>query len=166
MLWEEKHHDLVPGLGLIGLSWWLRWYRICLQCRRSEFNPWVGKIPWRREWIVTPVFLPWKIPWTEGPDGLPVPWLQRVRCDWATNTFTFFHLWLTLHLREQDSGPTRSGYWVEVIAMSSKSSFFRSNAMLSIMRWVKHIQMILLAEQTCAVKVKSMSHPGVYSLTW
>jgi len=22
------------------------------------FNPWVGKIPWRREWLLTPVFLP------------------------------------------------------------------------------------------------------------
>ena len=28
------------------------------QCRRSGFNPWVGKIPWRREWQPTPVFLP------------------------------------------------------------------------------------------------------------
>ena len=22
--------------------------KICLQCRRCRFNPWVGKIPWRR----------------------------------------------------------------------------------------------------------------------
>ena len=27
-----------------GLSWWLSWYRICLQCRRSGFDPWVRKI--------------------------------------------------------------------------------------------------------------------------
>ena len=27
-------------------------------CRRLGFNPWVGKIPWRREWQPTPVFLP------------------------------------------------------------------------------------------------------------
>ena len=33
---------------------------ICLQCRRSGFNPWVGKIPWRRKWQPTPVFLPGK----------------------------------------------------------------------------------------------------------
>ena len=25
---------------------------------RSRFNPWVGKIPWRRNWQPTPVFLP------------------------------------------------------------------------------------------------------------
>ena len=32
--------------------------RICLQCRRPKFNPWVGKILWRSEWQRTPVFLP------------------------------------------------------------------------------------------------------------
>ena len=36
----------------------LRWSRIHLQCRRPGFNPWVGKVPWRREWQPTPVFLP------------------------------------------------------------------------------------------------------------
>ena len=28
------------------------------QCMRPEFSPWVGKIPWRRKWIPTPVLLP------------------------------------------------------------------------------------------------------------
>ena len=30
------------------------------QCRRQDvsFNPWVGKIPWRRAWLPTPVFFP------------------------------------------------------------------------------------------------------------
>ena len=28
------------------------------QCRRPGFDPWLGKIPWRREWPPTPVFLP------------------------------------------------------------------------------------------------------------
>ena len=31
---------------------------ITLQCWRPGFNSWVGKIPWRREWLSTPVFLP------------------------------------------------------------------------------------------------------------
>ena len=29
-----------------------------LQCRRPQFDPWVGKIPWKRERLPTPVFLP------------------------------------------------------------------------------------------------------------
>ena len=29
--------------------------RVCLQCRRHGFVPWVGKIPWTREWLPTPI---------------------------------------------------------------------------------------------------------------
>ena len=39
--------------GLMSLS-------SCLQCRRLEFDPWVGKIPWRRKWHPIPVLLPGK----------------------------------------------------------------------------------------------------------
>jgi len=28
--------------------------------KRCEFDPWVGKIPWRRKWQPTPVSLPGK----------------------------------------------------------------------------------------------------------
>ena len=35
-----------------GLPGWLRW-----QHMRSRFDPWVGKISWRRKWQPTPVFL-------------------------------------------------------------------------------------------------------------
>ena len=30
----------------------------CRRRQRHEFDPWVGKIPWRRKWQPTPVFLP------------------------------------------------------------------------------------------------------------
>ena len=29
----------------------------CRRCKRREFNPWVGKVPWKRAWQPTPVFL-------------------------------------------------------------------------------------------------------------
>ena len=32
--------------------------RLHLHCRRPGFDPWVGKIPWRRKWQLTPVFFP------------------------------------------------------------------------------------------------------------
>ena len=41
---EQATHSSVLGLPL-----WLSWYRICLQCGRSGFSPWIGKIPWRRK---------------------------------------------------------------------------------------------------------------------
>ena len=33
---------------------------VCLQCGRPGFDPWVGKIPWRRQWQSTPVLWPGK----------------------------------------------------------------------------------------------------------
>ena len=36
---------------------WLSGKESACQCRRLGFNPWVGKILWRRKWQATPVFL-------------------------------------------------------------------------------------------------------------
>ena len=50
------------------------------QCRRPKrcgFDPWVGKIPWRRAQQPTPVFLPGES------HGLQSIGLQRVRHDWS-----------------------------------------------------------------------------------
>ena len=44
----------------VGLPRWLSGKESPCQCRRCEFDPWVGKIPWRRKWQPTPVFLPGK----------------------------------------------------------------------------------------------------------
>ena len=30
----------------------------CRRCKRCGFNPWLWKIPWRRAWQPSPVFLP------------------------------------------------------------------------------------------------------------
>ena len=32
----------------------------CRRCQRCRFDPWVRKIPWRKKWQPTPVFLPGK----------------------------------------------------------------------------------------------------------
>ena len=37
---------------------------------RCKFGPQVRKIPWRRKWEPTPIFLPGRILWTEEPGGL------------------------------------------------------------------------------------------------
>ena len=44
---------------------------ILLQYRTPGFDPWVGKVPWRKEWVLTPVFFmkssmdrgAWQAPW-------------------------------------------------------------------------------------------------------
>ena len=45
---------------MYGFPWWLSGKEFTYQCRRHAFNPWVRKIPWRRKWQPTPVFLPGK----------------------------------------------------------------------------------------------------------
>ena len=52
-LWPKKQH-----LVSTGFNWRLKFWLHCLQFRRPGFNLWVGKIPWRRAWQHTPVFLP------------------------------------------------------------------------------------------------------------
>ena len=46
---------------------------------RSGFDPWVGKVPWRRKWQPTPVFLPGEFHGQEEPRRLQFMESQRVR---------------------------------------------------------------------------------------
>ena len=68
-----------------GLPWWLRQWSVCLQWGRTGFNPWVGKIPWRRKWQPTPVFLPGNSQEWRNLVGYKSMESQRVRHNWATS---------------------------------------------------------------------------------
>ena len=50
------------------------------RCRRHRFNPWEGKIPWRRARQPTSIFAR-KIPWTKEPHRLQSLGWQRVAYD-------------------------------------------------------------------------------------
>jgi len=89
-IWLSKMHILAVPVNMclvkkdytfIRSSLWLRWQRICLQCRRPGFNHWVGKILWSRTWQPTPVLLPGESPWTEEPGGPQSIMSQRVGHD-------------------------------------------------------------------------------------
>ena len=53
----QKKILLIYNLFL-GASLVAQMVKVCLQCRWPRFNPWVRKIPWRKKWQHTPVFLP------------------------------------------------------------------------------------------------------------
>ena len=77
-----------PGLSesshlYLGLPRWPSGKESTCQCRRRGFYPWVGKIPWRRKWQPTPVFLPGKSHGQRGLVGYS-PWGHRVRHDQVT----------------------------------------------------------------------------------
>ena len=50
----------------------------CRRCERSRFDPWVGKIPWRRAWQPSLVFLPGE---SQGQRSLAGYSPQRIRHD-------------------------------------------------------------------------------------
>ena len=55
----------------------------------APVHPWVGNIPWRREWQSTPAFLPGECYQQRSLAGYiqSMGW-QRIGHDWATITFT------------------------------------------------------------------------------
>ena len=44
----ETHPSMLPVSLVHLIPWWLRGWSVCLQCRRPGFDPWVGKMPWRK----------------------------------------------------------------------------------------------------------------------
>ena len=81
---EARHMELggvQPPRDRRGLPLWKRWKRIRLQCRRPGFDPWTGKIPWRRAWLNHSSILARRIPWMEETGGLQSMRSQRVGPD-------------------------------------------------------------------------------------
>ena len=73
----------ISFIFLTGLLWWLSGEAQTGHCRRRRFDPWVGKIPWRRKWQPTSEFLPGKSHGLHSLVGYS-PWgCKRVRCDLA-----------------------------------------------------------------------------------
>ena len=112
-----------------------------MECRRFGYDPWIGKIPARRKWQPTPVFLPGKIPWTEEPSELQSRGSQRVGHDWAINTtlnifynrvlytnlniflcLPYFYVFSFLVTIVSLLGPVNTGYFISFYNMVSNSS--------------------------------------------
>ena len=47
-----------------------------LPAMRAKFDSWVGKIPWRREWQPTPVFMPGELHGQRSLAGYS-PWARK-----------------------------------------------------------------------------------------
>ena len=56
--WTGRYCHSLPGF--LGGTGGKESTCLCRRCKRRWFDPWVGKIPWRRKWQPTPIFLPGK----------------------------------------------------------------------------------------------------------
>ena len=71
-------------LVIYGFPWWLSDKEATCQCRRCMFSPWIRKIPWRREWLPTPVYLPGEFHGQRRLVGYSPEGPKRVRHDLVT----------------------------------------------------------------------------------
>ena len=87
---QDWHQSLIHKVSRAGLeegqgseSRWLNGRSFC-QCGRRGFNPWVGKILWRRKWQPTPAFLPGKLHGQRGAWRVTVHGSPKIGHDWVT----------------------------------------------------------------------------------
>ena len=104
----------------------------CRRCRNSEFNPWVGKIPWRGKWQPTLVSLPGK---SHGQRSLSI--------------LSYLYCWLHGYLFVKTSGEGNGtplqysclenlmdgGAWWAAVHGVAKSQTWLSNFTFTFMHW-------------------------------
>ena len=124
----------------IGASLVAKVVRNHLQCWRPGFDPWVRKIPWRREWQPIPVFLPKKScgqrnlagysPWdlkesdtTEHLTLMTKPWILTVIWNW----FLFSIFFCTQNSRRKmgDFSPVFSHLFIIFLFSKVPSPFWQ-----------------------------------------
>ena len=101
-LLNKYSFDLFKEAGKeISLPRWLSSKESACQCKRHGFDPWVRKIPWRREWQPTLVFLPGKSHGQRSLEGYTVhgiakSWTQLKQLSTCINTLKVAssHIWL------------------------------------------------------------------------
>ena len=71
------HINMFDSSLFTGLPWWPGWQGILLQYRRPGWTPWVGKMPWSREWLSTPVFWSGEFHGQRNLAGYS-PWVHKV----------------------------------------------------------------------------------------
>ena len=106
--WQE-YHQAAQDLGrfersyrpLSRASQAAQWgKKSACQCRRPGSDPWVGKIPWRRIWQLTPVFLP-------GECHGRGAWRATVHRITKNRTRLSTHTWASIHEDTEPSGVVR-----------------------------------------------------------
>ena len=104
-----------------------------LQCRRPGYNHQVGKIPWRRKWQPTPVFLPGEFHGQRNRAGYS-PWDHRELDTTVWLTFTFFFFFSLSNVRVHQYQPGKLIRNRNSWSSRLKVWFIRSGENLNILR--------------------------------
>ena len=101
----------------------------CRRCRGPVFHPWVGKIPWRRAWQPTPVFLPGEShgqrslagysPWGRTESDMTETMTYRAACTYGDpHVHLFFPYWQRKILCETVRKHLTGGFLCAVLDLS------------------------------------------------
>ena len=89
-----------------GLPWWLSSKELACQCSRHRFHPWVRRIPWRRKWLRTIVFLPEKSHGQRSLEGYGLGGCKRqTYFSDNNNTRLFVNIW------QRGNSASRNRHW-------------------------------------------------------
>ena len=99
--------------------------KLGLECRRPGFNPWIGKIPWRRKWQPTPLLLPGESHGQRSLAGYTSIVLQRVAHEWNNFVdkgpssqrygFSSSHVWMWELDHKESWVPQNWCFWTVVL---------------------------------------------------
>ena len=102
---------------------WLSWLRICLQYRRPEFSPWIGRIPWKREALPILVFLPEEFHGQRTLVGYS-PWGQKESdTTERLNTFNTYYIAQNISRFYRIELEWINGYYKKVVFLMNKSNY-------------------------------------------
>ena len=133
----------------LGIPRWLIGKESTCQCRRHQrhrFHPWVGKIPWRRKWQPTPIFLPGK---SHG---------QRSRVDYKELDTTEYAYKHTQNVSVSSSKQSTDSSWhVLAIAISKISPLDTPNQTLIRSKDLDMIYLNIFVKLTIKMKLTASS---------
>ena len=115
---NPKHFFFLPFLFSVyicRLPCWLSSKEFICQCWRPGLDPWVRKIPWRRTWQPTPLFLPGKSHGQRSLAGYSPCGHKRVRHNWETKQRLRYMYIYTYYINTYIYRPTHIFYLIKII---------------------------------------------------
>ena len=111
---RENLEELFTGCLVHLIPRWISSKKNCLQCRKTRFDLWVKKIPWRMKWQPTPVSLPGESHGQRSPVGYS-PWghkelAKTEHACWFTwySVLKDLDMWILVKTRSQESAFTKT----------------------------------------------------------
>ena len=100
------------------------------------FDTWIGKMPWKRKWQPTPVFLPGESHGQRSLAGYRVHRVAKSQTRWATHPFTFINKSVTWEVMEDKNLKSKFGRFCDSMDCSPPGSSVHGILQARILEWV------------------------------